>query len=386
MGLHHALAWYAREALRLEQLFNTITVKRRRNVAQPVKRRRSAFRDPMICIDFLAMAWLGATRLSHIDSYLRPRDHLAELFGLRRFCDHTTAHNFLNACHRTHVRQLEDVNARLLRAHGSALGAPAAILDLDVAQRTVRRTGRRRNWVYRWPVAFCAGEALEQTLARRVADWRPIVLDVLAKARGRLRGKPRLVRLAGACVSPPLLRALARQRLAFLTTVTWAWALAHRPEPRGALRWSRLDDEVRVLDLGVAERGSRGDLPFRTLLVERRARLPGARRDRSAILTSLVDEAPPAIVRLAASGSRIRRFFGHPRWPLGDGKLPSSDPRGNAAYLLLATIGMNVLRLFARHLGGEWTAPRLHAHLRVVPLHTGGRRESPTLALLRAPH
>jgi len=371
LSLLHSLGWYVRDALRLEQLLNAVTVKRRRNLARPIKRRKSAFRDPMICLDFLAMAWLGATRLSQIDPHLRSRDDLAEILGLRRFCDHTTAHNFLNAFHRTHLRQLDEVNARLLREHGSATHQRAPILDIDVAQRTVRRSGQRQDLLCRWAVAFCAGEALAQSFRHRSQGWRPLVLDVLAQSRALMGCRPRLLRLAGTCISSSLLSALLRQRLPFLTTVTWAWALAQRPTPRTARGWTSLSDDCRLLDLGAAPTRPGGRASLRTLLVERPAPAPGLRPQRLAIVTSLLSEAAPAIVRLSASTSRIRAFYGHPRWPLGDGKLPSSDPRGNAAYLRLCTIAMNVLRLFARHLGEEWTPARLHAQLRLIPWDSG---------------
>ncbi|MFW6108556.1 MAG: hypothetical protein ACOC8D_01955, partial [bacterium] len=212
LELVHALAWYGREVLGLERLFNRVTVKRRRNPASPVRRRKSAFRDPKMCVDFLAMAWLGVRRLSQIAERLKPRPDLARAFGLRRFADHTTAHNFLNAFHVTHLRQLDAVNARLLAEHGVAATCRAPILDVDVARRTVRRSGRRHDWVYRWAVAFCAGEAVAQGLSHRAEAWRPVVRDTIDAAREWLDGKPSLVRLAGRCTSLDLLRALDRRR------------------------------------------------------------------------------------------------------------------------------------------------------------------------------
>jgi len=369
--LVHALAWYATEVLRLPRLFGPVTVKRRRNLAQPVKRRKSAFRDPMICLDFLAMAWLGVTRLSQIETHLRPREDLARIFGLRRFCDHTTAHNFLNAFHKTHLGQLDEVNARLLREHGHALTDRAPILDLDLVSRPVRHVGRRRRAErLRWAVAFCAGEAVAQAVAREPAPSRAvpprIVLDALDAACARLAGKPRLVRLAGSCASADLLRALARRRLPFLTAVTWAWALAQRAGPGEGRQWASPDPEHRVLDLGVAplEGGSRSGL--RTILVERASAAPGQPRERLAVVTSMLDGSAATIVRLSASQAAIRAFFGHPRWPLGDGKMPSGDLRGNEAYLRLAAIAMNVLRLFSRHLGEEWGLARVRRGLRLI--------------------
>ena len=372
--LLQALAWYARDVLQLPRLFRAVTVKRRRNPTCPVKRRKSAFRDPMICIDFLAMAWLGATRLSHIGRYLRARDDLAQLFGLPRFCDHTTAHNFLNAFHRTHLRQLDRVNARLLREHGSAPGARAPIVDLGVAERRVRRAGRRREVAYRWAVAFCAGEAVAQALDPRARPWHETVLEALHDAREHLEGKPHLVRLARACTSLELLRGLTRERLPFLATVTWPWALAQRRDSHGGAGWRWLDDDSRVLDLGTERAVDAPRLALRTVLVERPALAPGLPRQRVALVTSMLDAECGVIDRLAACAATVRQFFDHPRWPLADGKMPSSDPRGNAAYLRLAAIAANVLRLFARHVGAERALPQLRARLRLIPGDATPRR------------
>ncbi len=370
--LLHALGWYAREIIGAERLFRHVTVKRRRNLARPVKRRKSAFRDPLICYDFLAMAWLGATRLSYIEPFLQGRRELAIALGLPRFCDHTTAHNFLNAFHVSHLRQLDDANERLLREHGSALTQRAPVLDVDVAQRVVRRPGHRHNLLYRWAVAFCAGEALAQELRVECADWDSLVADVLLRARALLRAKPRLVRLTAACASPGLLRALARQRIHFLTTVSWQSALAQHPPPRGPRNWTHLDDASRILDLGAAVSVHDPRRWDRAILVERPARAPGLPVSRSAILTSLLHEPAPALVRLACSMCQLQPFLGQPRWPLGEGKLPSSGLRGNAAYLRLAAIAMNILRLFARHLGGDWTPGRVQARLRAISSEDGG--------------
>jgi hypothetical protein len=374
LDLLHALGWYAREVIRLERLFQHVTVKRRRNLARPIKRRRSAFRDPMVSCDLVAMAWLGATRLSQIEPHLRHRADLARALGLPRFCDHTTAHNFLNAFHVAHLHQLDAANARLLREHGSALAQRAPILDLDLAERLVRRTRRRRDHAYHWALAFCAGEAIAQELRLDTDNVPALVAETLERARQFLRARPRLVRLTATCASSEILRALARQRLHFVAIVPWAWAATQRSQAPAPRRWTELGDTSRALDLGSspAALGTRHWL--RTLLVERPPPAPGLRRERFAIATSLLHEPAPAVVRLAASMCRIRAFYGHPRWPLGDGKLPSSVPRGNAAWLRLATIAMNALRLFTRHLGGDWTPSRLHAAVRVIPRNAASAR------------
>ncbi len=365
--LLHALGWYARQVVGLERILNAVTVKRRRNLARPVRRRKSAFRDPRICYDFLAMAWLGATRLSQIEPHLQRRRDLAQALGLSRFCDHTTAHNFLNAFHVTHIRQLDTVNARLLAGHGGALHQRAPIFDIDVAERLVRRPGRRTNHVYRWAVAFSAGEAIAQELRLNDPDVPALVAETIERARRLLRTRPRLVRLTGPCASREVFRGLHRMRLPFLAVTTWAWALEQRPEHGGRRAWVALDEGGRALDLGAALTPGTTRQWLRTILVERPAPAPGLRRKRFAIVTPLLSVPLYALLHLAASRGRIRQFYGHPRWPLGDGKLPSGNLRGNAAYLRLATIAMNMLRLFARHLGAGGSPSGLHARLRAIP-------------------
>ena len=360
-----ALAWFTRDVLRLERYFSRVTVKRRRNLARPIRRRRSAFRDPMICLDFLVMGWLGATRLSHIARHLRGRDALAPAVGLPRFCDHTTAHNFLSACHRTHVGQLAAANERLLRDHGAALTTRAPILDLDLARRAVRRTGQRQL-VYQWAMAWCAGEGIAQSLAPCDGDGEDLVARVVGRARDALAGKPRLVRLKPSCVSLGRLAWLQRQSLEFVASATWPWALAQRPGHQPPLQWQGLAPDLRALDLGPAPAAAAPGLALRTILTERPPPAPGLGRDRVAVVTSLLGEPPGAVVRLATGGPTVRGFFGHRRWPLGDGKMPSADPRGNAAYLLLATMAMNVLRLFARHLGEGHSLAQVRSDLRMI--------------------
>jgi hypothetical protein len=367
----HGLAWYAREALQLERLFGAVTVKRRRNTASPVTRRKSAFRDRKICMDFLAMAWLGATRLSQIKPYLEPRPELARAFGLRRFCDHTTAHNFLNACHKTHVAQLDRVNERLLREHGVALAARAPILDIGTAQRRVRHAGRRPDTLYRWGVAFSAGEAFTQLLDADGSDWPTLARRLFRLARERLDHKPALVRLPGTCASQRLFRAIRRERVDFLIRVSWSWARAHLSNSRADVDWQNVPGLGSVCDVSDGAH-------FRTVFVQQAPDAPGMDPPRFAMVTSLRETPAAALVPLSASQTAIRPFFGHPRWPLGDGKMPSSGPRGNAAYLLLATIATNVLELFSRQLGEGWNPSRLRHELRAVPPGAPSRQEAAT--------
>jgi len=363
----HSLAWFTRHVLCLESLLNQVTVKRRRNLARPVRRRRSAFRDPAMSLDFLVMAWLGATRLSHIARYLARRHDLAHIFGLPRFADHTTAHNFLNNFHASHLRQLDRVNTELLRHSGSLDMKRPAFLDLDVAIRPVRRRTGGMARVYTWATAFSNHLCVAQLLEENTIEPRDALLRLLEQARALWQGRPRLIRLSPPCLSEPLLRALLRQRFRFLARTSWAWALAHANARLEAAEWQILDPDTRVRDLGWTTLGPASRPNARLILLERASIVPGAPPDRSAVVTSLPDTDPQTLAALASYPTTARSFFGHPTWPLRDGKPPSSRPRGMAAYLRLAAIAMNTLTLFARALGPPWTPGRVHRALRVIP-------------------
>jgi hypothetical protein len=359
-----ALAWYVRHVARLEPLFGRVTVKRKRNPASPVRRRSSAFRDPKICVNFLLLTWLGVRRLSQISRQLTGHEDLAELFGLRRFCDHTTAHSFLNGFHRTHLAQLDRVNATLLKRHGAAPGLRMPVVDMAAARRTVRHVSPPRRGEYRWVVGFCAGEAIAQRLEYGQVSWRALVTDTLAAARACLSHKPCLLRLPGMAISQELLTDLARGRQRFLATTSWAWALAQRDDRPAQLPWLSLGGRTRLRDLG-PDRDGFGAI--RTVLIEWLPGEPDVQPERYALVTSLLDTPVQALVPVAESRMSLSGFFGHPTWPLRDGKPPSSDPRGVAAYCRLATIATNVLVLFARHLGGRWDADSLRESLRAAP-------------------
>lgn len=361
-----SLAWFIHDVLRLLPLLNQVTVKRRRRAGRRVRRRRSAFRDPVMCLDFLAMAWLGATRLSQVARQLSARADLARVFGLPRFADHTTAHNVLNAFRASHLAQLDRVNDELLRRHGPLRHDRPAALDLDAAPRPVRRRGGGRSRTYLWVVAFAGGLAVAQRLDENVTDPSGPLLELLGDARARWPGRPRLVRLTHCCVSERLLRALLRQRLHFAASTSWAWTLSRLTRPPEAVPWLNLGPDERVRDLGPWTLGPARRPNVRGVLVERASLVPGAPPHRAAIVTSLLDGDPAALAALASAATTMRSFFGHPSWPLRDGKPPSSRSRGMAAYLRLATLAMNVLELFARELGPPWTRPRLHRALRVI--------------------
>jgi len=365
--LLHSLAWFTQEVLGLETLLNQVTVKRRRNLARPVRRRRSAFRDPAMCLDFLVMVWLGATRLSHITQYLSRRNDLARIFGLPRFADHTTAHNFLNNFHATHLRQLDRVNLELLRRSGSLRKRRPACLDLDMATRRVRRRAGGIARIYTWATAFADHLCVSQLLEDKTTESRNLLLHLLDQTRALWQGRPRLVRLSPPCVSESLLRALLRHRFRFLARTSWSWALSHAQNRLEDAEWLVLNPDTRARDLGPTTLGPATRHNARIILLERCSIVPGAPPDRSALVTSLLDADLSTLSVLAAHATTPRSFFGHPTWPLRDGKPPSTRPRGFAAYLRLATIGMNTLALFAQSLGPPWTPARLHRALRIIP-------------------
>jgi hypothetical protein len=140
--------------------------------------------------------------------------------------------------------------------------------------------------------------------------------------------------------------------------------MAQRDDRAAEFPWLSLGGRTRLRDLG-PDRDGFGAI--RTVLVESLPGEPDEQPGRHALVTSLLDTPVQALVPLAESRMSQSGFFGHPTWPLRDGKPPSSDPRGVAAYCRLATIATNVLVLLARHLGAGWELGSLRAALRRVP-------------------
>jgi len=217
-----------------------------------------------------------------------------------------------------------------------------------MATRRVRRRAGGIARIYTWATAFADHLCVSQLLEDKTTESRNLLLHLLDQTRALWQGRPRLVRLSPPCVSESLLRALLRHRFRFLARTSWSWALSHAQNRLEDAEWLVLNPDTRARDLGPTTLGPATRHNARIILLERCSIVPGAPPDRSALVTSLLDADLSTLSVLAAHATTPRSFFGHPTWPLRDGKPPSTRPRGFAAYLRLATIGMNTLALFAQ--------------------------------------
>ena len=130
-GLFPLFAWYLVDYVQLLQRLKPLTVKRKRNNQNPVKRRTPQFTEAQLGIGVICIILLGIKRLGKINRLLKTETQVANLIGLKRFFDQATAHRFLNEFQLWHLRQLERIADDLARDFGEAFRQDIVLLDID---------------------------------------------------------------------------------------------------------------------------------------------------------------------------------------------------------------------------------------------------------------
>ena len=106
-GLFPLFIWYLVDYVQLLKRLKPLTVKRKRNNKNPIKRRKPTFTEAQLGIGIICIILLGIKRLRKINRLLKTETQIARLIGLERFFDQVTAHRFLNEFQLWHLRQLE---------------------------------------------------------------------------------------------------------------------------------------------------------------------------------------------------------------------------------------------------------------------------------------
>jgi len=86
-GLFPLLAWYLMDVIKLPEYFKQVPVNNKRS-----KRKSSTFSDSQMCVGLASLPVLGIPRISKINERLSNETQIAELLGLPRFFDQSTAH------------------------------------------------------------------------------------------------------------------------------------------------------------------------------------------------------------------------------------------------------------------------------------------------------
>ena len=141
-GLFPLFAWYLVDYVKLLRRLKPLTVKRKRNNKNPIKRRTPKFTEAQLCIGIICIILLGIKRLRKINRLLKTEAQIANLIGLERFFDQVTAHRFLNEFQLWHLRQLERIADELARDFGEAFRHDIVVLDMYSTTHSVESRKR----------------------------------------------------------------------------------------------------------------------------------------------------------------------------------------------------------------------------------------------------
>ena len=86
-GLFPLFVWYLVDYVQLVKRLRPLTVKRKRNNRNPVKRRKPTFTGDQLSIGIICIILLGIKRLRKINRLLKTETQIANLIGLERFFD-----------------------------------------------------------------------------------------------------------------------------------------------------------------------------------------------------------------------------------------------------------------------------------------------------------
>jgi len=142
-GLFALLAWFLIDIIELSQRFKIVTVKKRRNRNNPIKRRKKPFPDYKMCLGIVVIILLGIS-FEKIPRLLHTETKLAELIGLEKFFRVATARNFINEFTLWHLRQLDKINMSILKNFGEATLQDFPILDIDKSTHSLESKKREK--------------------------------------------------------------------------------------------------------------------------------------------------------------------------------------------------------------------------------------------------
>jgi len=187
------VAWFYQDVLHLRDRFAPVSVARRRNWRRPGRRYPHTFQDPDLCLGIVAVLTLGLPRLSHMNQALHDEQQLAQVLGLPRWFDQSTAHTYLNQFQRWHVDQLARVNTALMQDYSAAAEPSLAVLDVDSTthslesrqrQQAVPGFNRKRRGkpCYQWFIGSVGEEIIAQYLDAGNAYLGSHVADFMVAA------------------------------------------------------------------------------------------------------------------------------------------------------------------------------------------------------------
>jgi len=362
-GLFPLFAWYMMEIVDLAGFFKNITVKKKRNRVDPVKRRKPKYNAQQMCIGIITANILGVSRLWNIRDVLGTEKTLANLVGLPEFFDQSTGHLFLNEFQKWHVQQLDETNTRLIRAFGESPGQDVLVVDIDATTHSLESRKREKAVVgmnkikrgkpcYQWSVAFVRGEVVAQKLMAGNTSCKTPFKELLQNVKAKLGKEISIVRLDGGYFSAENLEFTKSEGIQIITTERFDWIMSQNPtiEPE---KWIIYDEKTKLYDLGVMRVISTTELNFRVLLVVKK-QIPFNRKKAKEIRYAIIENLafrlePKALYEFYHGRQTIENYFKESKNPFSSGKMPSSEFRANEAYLQLVTTACNLYAWFKKN-------------------------------------
>lgn len=365
-GMFPLFAWYLVDYVRLLPRLKSLTVKRKRNNKNPIKRRKPQFTEAQLGIGIICIILLGIKRLRKINRLLKTETQIANLIGLKRFFDQATAHRFLNEFQLWHLRQLERIGDDLARDFGEAFRQDIVVLDIDSTTHSVESRKREKAVVgynkknpgkpcYQWSVGFIRGEAVAHKLYKGNTTCRDHLKDTLNLTTKKIPQPVSIVRLDAGYVSAELLDHIASQKLSVVMGARYDWVMAQKPEIDPD-KWTSYDEKTMIYDLGLARVTSTVEREYRIILVVKEQEpFKGDRRKKVKKVRYAVVENLPirldavALYQFYCGRQTIENFFKEAKGPFNAGKMPSEKFRGCEAYLQFVIMAYNLFEWFKKN-------------------------------------
>jgi len=364
-GLFPLLAWFLIDFISLADYFKKLTVKKKRNRKNPIKRRKSKFDVCQMCIGIVATILLGVERFRRINDVLSTETKIAELIGLPGFFDQCTAHRFLNEFQKWHVKQLEEASDRLINDFGESPRQDLLVVDIDSTTHSLESRKREKAVVgynkknrgkpcYQWSVAFVRGEVVAQKLNAGDTHCIFCFKELVESVSNKLGEPISIIRIDGGYFSGDLLDWTRSKSYQIVTTERYDWIMSQNPKIDPG-KWEEYDADTRLYDLGRIKVIGTTEQRFRAVLVDKKQYPFGKKQARKkhiryAIIENLAfNLSVSALYEFYHGRQTIENFFKESKNPFSSGKMPSQRFRANEAYLQFVSIAYNCYHWFKKN-------------------------------------
>ena len=372
-----------KDVLELEKRCKIVTVKRKRNRDEEknIKRRKSPFPAPKMCVGIVVTILLGIKRFERINNLLHDETKIANLIGLKRFFDRVTARNFINEFQVWHLKQLDRVNTDLLRDFGESFRQDFPVLDIDMTTHSLESKKRdgavpgynkknRGKPCYKWSVGFIREEVVSQVLSKGNTHCSTKFKELVEDVKKKASTKNLIIRADGGYLSGEMLSYVVEEDLQIVTAAQFDYVTAQKENEIDFSTWVDYDENTRLLDAGEAYVVSKCKHEFRVILVEKKQEKIKIKGGKEYIYYAVVSilNAPSdasAIYEFYHQRQTIENFFKESKNPLNAGKMPSQKFRGNEAYLHLVTLAYNCFSIFKKTICQQSGRENLLVQLRI---------------------